>query len=100
MEDCQNDEKPQEGHNIHAFAFFFKRGGVKTTVTCMNVMNLYATKTLESAATWRSIIDATVELEASNAYDEHLAHHVNKIHSYFTGKSEAESFLGKLKIVL
>ena len=43
--------------------------------------------------------DATVELEASNAYDEHLAHHVNKIHSYFTGKSEAESFLGKLKIV-
>ena len=31
-------------------------------------------------------------LEASHAYDEHLAHHVNKIHSYFTGKSEAESF--------
>jgi len=40
--------------------------------------------------------DATVELEASNAYDEHLAHHVNKIHSYFTGgPSEAESFSGK-----
>ena len=26
IEDCQNDEKPQEGHNIHAFAFFFGGG--------------------------------------------------------------------------
>ncbi len=55
----------------------------------------------------RSIVDAETDaesirsvgffqrrrLEASNAYDEHLAHHVNKIHSYFTGKSEAERFL-------